>query len=328
MKKVLSYVIWSATEKTCVTRLTDSQRVIRYWYNIPYLLIANTCLFPDFSMDFCVPDDSTGHPFFAFLGQASKQFSNINLRIVDKHYKGTQLTIERMRPLWDENVEYLFCKDVDYAVSGFERRGMDHFMEQNECFIQSIRAFKCHNLLPFYAGLCGFKCKEVCEITKSYGSSFKDYLKFGQKYVSEFRRGEWGCDQILLKEYFSQEKNFQRIILDCPQTTASLKVETNLLFPKADDYTPVLCTSSEYEDRPLTGYNNEVLTLLDQLYGSPSCWNAFPVFLGRGWSCSCTDLIKLLRLVNNEMSEMVKKVFIDTFGKIDYETIGSYGRQR
>lgn len=319
MKKLLTYVLWSSTKHA-------KQPEQRYWLNLPYLLVANSCLFHDFNMRFYVHRDSIRHPFFVFLEGTAKMFSKVEFEVLNIPYKGTQLTTHRMKPLWERNVNYFFCKDMDYAVCSLERKCMDYFMEQNRCCIHSIRARRSHSCMPLYAGLCGFHVNKTFNVIKLLAPTFDGYIKYAYNKVPFYKNGIWHCDQDLLRAFFCAP-GLSGIILDCPQTDAALRVKSEDNFPQDNTYNPVLCTSGEYSNRKLIGYNVAATKFIDKLFLSPSPWNRFKPFVGRGWTCNSAYLKKLIHVVNNEMAEAVKKIFMDKFGGINYkiECSGQWG---
>ena len=330
MRKVLSYIIWNPTEIPTVTKISPFMTQNRYWYNIPYLLIANSFMFSEFYMYFYVHEDSINHPFFVFLREASKRFEKVKIKIINKSYKGLQLCLERMRPLWDEDVEYFFCRDLDYAVSSFERKSMDHFMEQNECSIHSIRAWSGHHRLPIYGGLCGFHVKKIFEKIKNIASTFEEYENFeykneeltGHKYqdLSYISSWKWECDQYFHRDFF-QYTGLLNQILDCPQLNASERLTcSNEFNPEKVGYHPKICRTHEYAERKII-CDQRISNFLDDLFISPSVWRLFTPFVGRSWTCVSDYLKKLISLKDNEMSKMVEKVFVDNFGKVTYDLL-------
>ena len=98
MKKLLSYVLFG----------TEG----RFWNNIPYILMANAATYPDFHMKFYVHRDCVNYTLFPLLSEPAKAFDNIEIEVVDEPIQGTRLTIWRMKPLWEDDADYLFCHYV------------------------------------------------------------------------------------------------------------------------------------------------------------------------------------------------------------------------
>lgn len=294
MKKLISYVLWG---NHC-----------RYLHNIPYLLIANSCIYPDFTMRFYVHKESMGYTNTTLLEKVAEEFSNVELEIIDTSIKGTQLSILRMKPLWEEDIDYLFCRDIDYAVSTLEKKSVDYFLCQKECIIQGIRSYIYHKM-PLMGGLTGFDVKQVYEKIKLVAPTFEDYVEWGIENVYKCGKGQWGCDQSLLMEFFKYMKLY-KCVLNCPlgQAPSVLKnfLEMRLCIPLVYQLQMELDKEKRIQYQKLE-YDAGVLQYLNELYSTPSVWVGFPPFVGRAWTCNSTQLKTLLFVVDNEMSEMIAK---------------------
>lgn len=277
MKKLLSYVLFGGEE--------------RFWNNIPYLLITNSFVYQDFHMKFFVHEDCIKSSLFSLLGEPARKFDNIEIEIVNEPVKGTKLTIWRMKPLWEDDVEYLFCRDIDYAITDLERKSVEYFIKQTDRSICSIRSYHLHTT-PLMAGLCGFKVKEVYEKIKNRASSFAEYIDFGIKNVEYCKNWWWGCDQALLRDFFSPLLN--SCLLDCVVQNAPKKVGR---------IKSKLCLPSEYDKVELPLCNKKVLEFGSSLSG----------FVGQPFICNSTQLKQLMDLDNNEMVEIFRKLFKDNY---------------
>lgn len=276
MKKILSYVLWGSSG--------------RYWNNIPYLLIANSYVYPDFITRIYVHKNSTGRSYFKSL----HLFNNVEVVVIDMPYMGTKLTTVRMIPLWEDDVEYLFCRDLDYALHSMEVKCVRHFINQSECTIHNIRGCGSHRL-PLMAGLCGFKVKEVS--VKHLAPTFDDYLKWGYKNVKGCQKWQWECDQFLLRDFF---KSLYGSILDCPQGDAWKRLE---------NISAKQCLPSQYENASVPDCK-----VLDEIFETKTIkwtakWDVKPNFLGRRWVCTEDDLHKLAAAVDNDTSKKVMELY-------------------
>ena len=291
MKKLITYILWGSNK--------------RYWDNIPYLLLANSYIYPDFSMRFYIHRDSIENKNYVFIEQAAKEFENIELELIDIPYQGTKLTTIRMKPLWEEDIDYFFCRDADYALSNLERKSVDYFLSQDQYIVHSIRAYNTCNII--LAGLCGFNIKEVFNKIQKIAPTFDDYLKWGGDNAPCCKDWKWQCDQYLLK-YALLATVPQQQILDCPQGNAKIKL---LDFPDVKT-----CLVSEYENLELKYRNDEIMQYLNTLFMQRfTGWNKYRPFLGRAWTCRREQLEGLLEISNNEMSEMIKKIIKDKFNE-------------
>ena len=204
MKKLLSYVLFGND--------------VDFWNNIPYILMANAATFPDFYMKFYIHKDCMNHIFYPLLSEPAKVFDNIEIEIIDESIQGTKLTIWRMKPLWENDVDYLFCRDLDYLVTETERKAMEYFIQSKNKYSMCMRCYHLHTI-PLMAGLCGFKTKEVLDSIKGKAATFEGYLQYGIDKLHLDNKGwTWGCDQTLLKSFFGPMLK-EGAHLDCPLQT-------------------------------------------------------------------------------------------------------------
>ena len=276
MKKVLSYVIWGNEG--------------RYWNNFPYLLIANSCIYPDFWMKFYIHENATGNYLFSIIEEAEKEYENIEIEVLNTPYQGTQLTNWRMKLLWEKDVDFFFCRDLDYAINSLERRSVQYFLNQTSCIIHGIRSYGGHTV-PLMAGLCGFNVKEVIDRIQKHAPTFEDYIRYGAENVEYCSDWRWGCDQALLRDFFGHVELFP-LTLDCPQFTAPLRV---------CEFPAEMCLPEVYENIELPGVAEEVLAFSSGLTS----------FAGQPWNCNLVDFKMLMGLVNNEMTDTLRKIFVD-----------------
>ena len=272
MKKLLSYVLWGDQG--------------RYWDNIPYILVANSSIYPDFVMRFFIHRSATSHSRFAVLKTIADRFDSVEIEIIDTPYIGTQLTTWRMKPLWEKDVSFLFCRDLDYVINIPARKSVQYFMQNRRYLIQGIRSYHLHTA-PYMAGLCGFMCSEVRRKIKSLSSNFQDYIHWGEEHVAYCKDWRWGCDQALLRDFFSQANLYSRT-LDCPQFTA----------PKAIcGFNPTVVDYEAYQSIELPECNLAALEYSDSV--SPS-------FTGQPAVATTDQVRKMIEIASNEMSEAVK----------------------
>lgn len=253
-------------------------------------------MYPDFLTRFYVHIDFIKHPYANFLYQASRLSEQVELEVIDIPYQGTQLTTYRVKPLWEHEVDFVFCRDVDYALHSIERKSVDCFLNQTDCIVHDIRGYQTHNIIP--AGLCGFNVKEFFKIAKEIAPTFKDYIEWGISNVPRCVGWKWESEQLLIKHFLLQF-NIEERILDCPQGSASLKLR--------DMPDVKLCQVSEYRHMKLEHCDKNIQQFIDSLYFTPTEWNKFPPFIGRAWTCKFNHLMKLIALANNKMSRLVEK---------------------
>jgi hypothetical protein len=114
------------------------------------------------------------------------------VRLVDcgKNEQVCRSMLWRLKPIWDEAVEYVFCRDMDSLPLPKERRATKAFI-RTPCFAHSISDHPQHTA-HFMGGTCGF-----------YGSRFRAATGFGS-WESLVDKGQnlqiasGGPDQILM----------------------------------------------------------------------------------------------------------------------------------
>lgn len=276
MRNVISYVLFG----------TEG----RYWVNIPYVLVSNSVIYPEFCMKFYVHRESTRVPSFKLLEKTRDLFPNVvEIDMIDKSYQGTELTNWRLKPLWDEEIEVLLCRDLDHITNEPERRAVEYFLRHNttKC-IHGIRSYSLHTV-PFLAGLCGFRCSTVRKVIKRITPTFQDYLTWGKTNIKKCKQGwEWGCDQALLRDFFGNLDMYKEA-MDCPQFTAPLKIT---------GFDPLVVMPHRYKNILVENCNMEVLKLSDSFA---------PGFTGQPVDATTEQTKKLITVANNDMARAVSE---------------------
>ncbi|MEK0336341.1 MAG: hypothetical protein QQN41_02780 [Nitrosopumilus sp.] len=288
MKKVLSYVLFGNEG--------------RFWNGIPYILIANTATYPGFHMKFYVHKDCVNHVLFPLLSEPEKVFDNIEIEIIDEPIQGTKFTIWRMKPLWEKDIDYLFCRDLDYIVTETERKSVEYFIQSKDKITHCMRCYHLHTI-PLMAGLCGFKVKDVFELIKNKASTFEKYLQFGIDELhldvySDTEKWVWGCDQKLLGAFFDSVLKTGNH-LDCPLQSG----EKARLF--GCNFKPI--SFKHYQDIQLPKEcDKEIMDFSKDMLGS--------LFVGQpyipsGWHTNA--IMNLACSKGFQIAEVLKKVFCD-----------------
>ena len=271
MKKILSYVLFGSEG--------------RYWGNVQYLLIANSAIYPDFHMRFYVHKESMPLPGFQVLLKMKEMFPNVEIEIITTPYQGTQLTNWRMKPLWEDDVEILLCRDLDYIINALERKSVQHFLNHPEHLIHVIRSYHLHTT-PYMAGLVGFRCQPIKNIIRRAVPSFERYLEWGRTNVSYCKDWRWGCDQALLRDFFGRLGLYPRT-MDCPQYTAPTSIA---------EFNPTVVLPEAYQTIDMPGCNLEALAYSESIS---------PGFTGAPAVATTDQVQALSKIVNNVMSKAV-----------------------
>jgi hypothetical protein len=237
-------------------------------------------------MRFFVHEDATSNPFFSILEKIADRFENVEIEVINAPYMGTQLTTWRMKPLWDPGVDFLFCRDLDYIINIPARKSVQYFLQHSEHLIQGIRSYHLHTA-PYMAGLCGFRCSEVRRKIEKLATSFSEYIQWGKERVVYCRDWRWGCDQALLRDFFSQGGLYPDT-MDCPQFTA----------PKIlNGFNSKIVEYEKYQAIELSKCDLSVLEYSDSI--SPS-------FTGQPVTATTDQVKALIEVANTEMGEAMK----------------------
>lgn len=241
MKNIIAYSLFGTEE--------------RYWASIPFNLIANDLIYNGFISRFYVSKEIPNNRLFPILLEAQKT-GKVEVVVIDDDYIATEPTIWRMRPLWDVDVDLLYCRDMDAAPRSDERRATRLF-ESSDFVIHGIRSFWTHST-KLMAGLCGFKVPQVKRAIPQF-RSFDSYKEYGKRFVrTACTNWEWGCDQHLLRTFFFAGRNglhFRHHTLDTPLGTAGALSGVQL--PTAP--------KEQYEAVSLSDINQEILDICDKL---------------------------------------------------------------
>lgn len=186
----------------------------RYWLNLPFVIILNKIIFPEFTTRLYIPKKLEENKYYPLLEELNEKIENFELKIINKEYFKTEPAIWRIIPLWDDNVEFLFCRDLDSIIVKKEAQSMIYFMKSG-LLLNNLRATSVHNSegTSIMAGLCGFNVKKL-KTELPLPKNFDKYMKF---YNLTTTKGVWGCDQETLINFFLRYRS-DRIIkqtLDC-----------------------------------------------------------------------------------------------------------------
>lgn len=277
LKNIISYVLWG----------TEG----RYWGNINYILIANSAIYPEFCSRFYIHQGSIDLPGFKVLKKAQESFpDSVEIEMINEPIVGTKFTNWRLKPLWEDDIGILLCRDLDHITNVPERKAVEYFMQYSTKFVHGIRSYHLHTV-PYMAGLCGFRCSLVKKDIKDLATSFQDYLSWAEKNVNYCKQGWiWGCDQALLRDFFGKAGMFPKT-LDCPQFTAPLRI-TN--------FNSSMIEPSKYKEISIKNCNMDALNYSDSIA---------PGFTGAPCDATTDQLNEMIKIVNNKMSKMVSDFY-------------------
>ena len=276
MKNVISYVLWGDEDKR--------------WIDLTYAIIANSAIYQGFVTRLYLHESGKASRFYPFIVSLAKKFPElVEIEIIDEPIVGTKLTCYRVKPIWEDDVGLLLCRDLDSITSLRERRATEWFGFHDETFIHSIRAYHLHTV-PYMAGLCAFKCQKVKPKIIIAASTFQEYLDWGEAHIDKCKNWDWGCDQALLRDFFGT-CGFYKHSMDCPQLTAPLTIV---------DYPAVLVKESEYENVRPSECNIDALVYSNSIA---------PSFTGQPYDAQPSQIIELAKIINSDISNMVEEFY-------------------
>lgn len=272
MKKIISYVLFGNHS--------------RYWSNLSYLLLVNSAVYPDFISRFYVHVDCQDNPFLVMLKEAEAKTGKVEVIMCDDISEGTKLTAWRLKPLWEDDIEIMLCRDADYHINKFERKAVEFFMMQQKYIVQGIRGYHLHTI-PYLTGLCTYKVPEVKKYIMSVFSSFEELISWANKEIGLCKNWDWGCDQALLGRFLEKAKLYP-LSMDCPQFNAPHYIH---------GYPAHLVTPDKYENIIMQNGDEKILEASNSIYAG---WT------GQPWDCITDDVKTICEMVSGEISEIVK----------------------
>lgn len=158
-----------------------------YWQHIPALVRAHHQLFKGWELR--LYHDSTIHSPRAKLIRAFAAANLISLHYHEENKGNCRSMLWRMLPIWDDDVDYVICRDVDSLPTMKDRRAVEQF-------IQSGAALHCINdnpshTTPVMGGMCGFHAPQFRKIL---GMTWEQMCATRQ----DLNATMGGTDQILL----------------------------------------------------------------------------------------------------------------------------------
>jgi len=266
----------------------------RYWLNIPFILILNKTVFPEFVTRLYVPKKLQENKYYPLLEELNDNIDKFELKVIDKEYFKTEPAIWRIMPLWDD-IDFLFCRDLDSTIVRREAQSMEYFMKSG-LMIHNIRTSARHNGegTSLMAGLCGFDVKKT-KRDLPLPKSFDKYMKF---YTSTTTKGVWGCDQETLINFFLRYRT-ERIAKKTLDTYIKPKKVGRIGVPaKNKFYSMVSINESVYNNIKFSPKKESVLMVSDSI----SLWGGQPV------NASTKNLIKINSVCNEKYAKDIMNI--------------------
>lgn len=173
-----------------------------FWkFTLPAIII-NKIVYKDFIIRLYVSSMDINHVLISALRELSNN-TFFELVIVDKPYLSLEVTIWRMLPLWDKDVDVFLCRDVDAYPTSMEVKSTYYFLNHSEYDIHGIRSCASHSGLYLMAGLCGFRKEKLKDLPGT--STYNVYEKLTY-HIST------GGDQEALKQCFYNSEGVKHLI--------------------------------------------------------------------------------------------------------------------
>lgn len=240
MKNVISYVLFS--ENT------------RYWPMVPFILSANSIVYPDFTTRVYVHGSAKNTPGVRLLEEVARTVPSVEIRMTGEWlpWEDKKLTVFRTQPLWDQEVGKFLVRDLDASPSSLEAKAVRLWMKTDSMFC-GIRGYLFHSI-PLMGGLCGF---DAMKIRPHLKHDFAGFLKEGDKYVGAGKAWDYDSDQWFISTYF---RYLLKNGLDFPMLTAN----------PMEGYQGRVVKQEEYAGINL-GVPQDAMTLIDRLVKFPGC---------------------------------------------------------
>ena len=167
-----------------------------YWGVMPLLLRVHFAIYPPekYKMYIYHDDSLTNNPYEKVLNTLHR-LNIIKTRFVDQPVLKCRAMLWRMISVWDEDVDYVFCKDADSIPTPRERKITEDFISSGHSVL-GINDNPAHSI-PLMGGMVGFNNKKF--ISQSNIRTYGDFMRLGQ-----YADGEWqshGADQNYLNTF-------------------------------------------------------------------------------------------------------------------------------
>lgn len=298
MKTVISYALFDQLEKKFDRSGHDplDKHPYRYWLNLPSIMIVNNSLFKDSIIRLYIPKLLETNKYYKLLELFDENIENFELVKIDKQYIQTEPAIWRIMALWDNDIDFCFCRDIDSIVTRKEAQSMIYFMKSG-LMIHNIRSTKQHNNegTSIMAGLNGFNVKKT-KPGLPLPESFDKYMSF---YEDTTKKGVWGCDQEALLNFFIRHRT-ARITKQVLDTYIQPKRNTPR-FGRVDKnkyYDMVSLDENVYNNISFSPETERLLSISD----STTCWAGEPI------NASGRTLLSLAGKTNDKHSKNIMNI--------------------
>ena len=228
MKKVIAYSLFQS-EPDNIDRFWDKDQdkgFDRYLWNIDAILLVNKVVYPDFETRIYIPKG------LEQLECLLKYDCLVPIDIIEKPIN-YQAKLFRLLPLWEKEVRWLFCRDIDSLPNEQEIRASYLFM-QTRAVAQGIRSHKYHGGLD-HSLLGGLSAYNVIKM-KKLGYLKNTFYDLIEKAINIDPEMKWNIDQNTITWFFLSQRGFAERILQTNLNNSPLELGLNRIRFPAEDY--------------------------------------------------------------------------------------------
>jgi len=176
--KVISYAIFGARQKTA----ENAFEFYTYMRGLYFNTVMNSLIYPEWRTHIEI-DSGTFSEYDNFFNFLRDEY-NASYR-VNPSEPLCKAMLWRMKPVFDEDVDYVLCRDTDALTTYREAQAVQEFVDSG-LPVHGITDNPSHTV-PLMGGMIGFKAKDIVE-------RYRNWDRLVSKYDLEQR----GSDQVLL----------------------------------------------------------------------------------------------------------------------------------
>ena len=182
MKKVISVSIFDGMSKRNIDNF--------YWAALIHVVRGYLTIFPDWEL-WIYHDSSLYDAIYGSVLLTLEERGLVKLTYVKENELLCKAMMWRLRPIFDDSVDYVLCRDVDHVPTGRERAIVDAFVSSDKIALGINDAWA--HTIPLMGGMVGFKTKELKK--RLQANSLDELLN---RHKSRFAFERHGTDQHFL----------------------------------------------------------------------------------------------------------------------------------
>ena len=185
MKKVISLAVFNHKK--------HAYRPGYYWQHLKHTVWGYLCLFPDYEL-WIYHDESLYNNYYGGVILRLASAGLIKLKFMGTNPDICKAMLWRLEPLFDSDVDFLFCRDTDHTPTHREHKMNEQFISSGKVLhcVQDNPAHSC----PMLGGLVGFKTKDTKSRLRC--DSVSELIRL---HSYEDKLNEHGTDQEFLNKH-------------------------------------------------------------------------------------------------------------------------------